>query len=302
MTAAATIPFVTLKGGSKFPIMAFGVGTALYKQDCTQQVQQALNVGFRFVDSAEMYANSQFVEPAVTSLAKKEKVFILDKIGTLTEIRKVALEEREKLKIDKFDALLLHSPPRGQDGKPSNVDAWKEMEQLKEEGVADVIGVSNWLASDLEQVTPTQKYPIEINQVEYHPLVASTEKYKRMMEIVKKEKITIMVYSALAPLTKAPSQDTPLHTILQEIADQEESSSKWTPGIVLQKWASQHAATSLGDAIIASTSGKEERLREYLSTFTTRKLTSEEMDKITQAGAKQPLLKAYMKPVFDAGE
>lgn len=104
-----------------------------------------------------------------------------------------------------------------------------------------------------------------------------------------------MVYASLAPLTKTSSHSTDLHKVLNEIAASE---SNWTPGIVLQKWASQHAATST-DAIIASTSNKTERLKEYLSTFTSRKLTSEEVDQISKAGEKEESAKYYMAQYFD---
>lgn len=86
--------------------------------------------------TAEMYANSQYVG-SVLSSDKNDNIFLLDKIGNMKEIYKGAQEEREKLKVSKFDALLLHSPPRGQDGKPTNVEAWKIMEKLKDEGVVE---------------------------------------------------------------------------------------------------------------------------------------------------------------------
>jgi diketogulonate reductase-like aldo/keto reductase len=132
----SSLPTVALRGGKQLPILAFGVGTALFKKDCSTSVNQALSAGFTFLDLAEVYANSQFVEPAL-SKQKREHVFVLDKIMSMKEIYKVAHEEIEKLKIKKFDALLLHSPPRGVDGNPSNVEAWKVMEQLKDEGVTE---------------------------------------------------------------------------------------------------------------------------------------------------------------------
>lgn len=104
-----------------------------------------------------------------------------------------------------------------------------------------------------------------------------------------------MVYASLAPLTKLSTHSTDLHKTLNEIAEKE---FNWTPGIVLQKWASQHAATNT-DAIIASTSNKESRLKEYLSTFTSRKLTSKEVDQITNAGQKEKPAKYYMAQYFD---
>jgi diketogulonate reductase-like aldo/keto reductase len=132
-----SIPMATLRSGKQLPLMAFGVGTALYKQDCAQATKQAINAGFTFLDGAEAYANSQYVGQAIKDAGSMEKLIVLDKIGDMKRIYEVAKEELEKLQIDKFDALLLHSPPRGQDGKPSNVEAWKMMERIKDEGLAE---------------------------------------------------------------------------------------------------------------------------------------------------------------------
>lgn len=118
--------------------MAFGVGTALFNQDCTRSVEQALSSGFRFIDTAEVYKNSQHVGAVLGKQSDlKGKVSVLGKLINAKEIRKSALEEREKLQVERFDVLLLHFPPRGVDGNPSNVEAWKAMEQLKDEGVCE---------------------------------------------------------------------------------------------------------------------------------------------------------------------
>jgi diketogulonate reductase-like aldo/keto reductase len=293
---SSIIPTVVLQGGKQVPIIAFGVGTALFKADCTKSIQQACHSGFTFIDTAEAYQNSQYVGTGLEEfVAKKQQFTIVAKLMNMKEIHKSALEEREKLKVKKLDLLLLHSPPRAMEGNPSNVEAWKIMEQLKDEGVADVIGVSNWLVSDIQEVLSSKpKHPIEVNQIEYHPLIASSPQYKELMQIQKQERITVMTYASLAPLTKVSSQSTPLHKTLKEIADKE---SDWTLGTVLQKWASQSAKTHT-DAIIISTSNKTDRLKEYMSTFTSRKLTAEEVDKITEAGQKEEQSKFYMEKYF----
>ncbi|UZJ55338.1 hypothetical protein CBS101457_004658 [Exobasidium rhododendri] len=291
-----SIPTVTLRGGKQVPILAFGVGTALFKQDCAKSVEQALSAGFTFLDTAQVYANSQYIAP-VLSGKKSEGIVVLDKIQDMKDVYKGAHEELEKLKISKFDALLLHSPPRGKDGNPTNVEAWKIMERLKDEGVADVIGVSNWLASDLEEVLQSKpKHHIEINQIEYHPLVASSSKYKKLIQVQKRESIAVMTYASLAPITKSTDHSTSLHSALNEIAKKEEG---WSPTTVLQKWASQHAKTHC-DAIIASTSNKPDRLSEYLINFTSRKLTDAEVDQVTKAGGEEPQKKFYMADYFDS--
>jgi diketogulonate reductase-like aldo/keto reductase len=158
------------------------------------------------------------------------------------------------------------------------------------------IGISNWYVSDIEEVLKSNpKHHIEINQMEYHPAIAATPKYKKLLALSKKEQIVFMTYASLAPLTKLGEQSGPLLSVLDKIAAKEEG---WNKGIVLQKWASQHAATN-SDAIITSTSNKESRMKEYLSTFTSRKLTDDEVDEITKAGEKCEPKKIYMVPVYE---
>lgn len=319
--------------------MAFGVGTALFKKDCTQSVQQALNAGFQFLDTAEAYQNSQFISPVLSSNSSKEPIIVLDKINNMKDIYNVAHEEIKKLAIPKLDALLLHSPPRGYEGKPSNVEAWKVMEKLKDEGLVEWVNSSSeyrvggidetdhpvfmqrhwcvqlaskwyhWSGGKQAKApyrdqsdwirkffTSALSWPAsDILNFLQHPLIASSPKYQKLLQVQKQESIAVMTYASLAPITKSSDDSTALHNILKEIAKKE---NDWTPSTVLQKWASQHARTHC-DAIIASTTNKPDRLKEYLATFTTRKLTDDEVEQITKAGSNEPQAKYYMIPAFE---
>lgn len=141
----ASLPAVTILGGRTLPVLAFGNGTALFASDSSAMVLNALQAGYTLIDTAEMYKNSQHVGPVLQTFRQgqqggnnsKDRARVVAKIGTMKDIYNVALDERKKLGIDCLDALLLHSPPRGEDGKPSNAEAWKTMEQLKDEGVAE---------------------------------------------------------------------------------------------------------------------------------------------------------------------
>lgn len=80
-----------------------------------------------------------------------------------------------------------------------------------------IIGVSNWLSSDIEEVVKSRpKHPIEINQIEYHPAIAATQKYKKLLQVSKREEIVIMVYGSLAPLTKLSDKSGPLLSVLND--------------------------------------------------------------------------------------
>ncbi len=121
--------------------LAFGTGTALYQSAAAKQVTQALNAGFRFVDGAEVYANEESLGEGVqeflkSSGLKRDDLYVLTKVGKdgMADLQSAVKTELKKLQVEQLDSYLLHFPPRGKDGLPSNVDAWKELEKIKKAG------------------------------------------------------------------------------------------------------------------------------------------------------------------------
>jgi diketogulonate reductase-like aldo/keto reductase len=294
----ANVPLVSLKSGTKLPKIGYGNGTALFKSDSTTLVEGALKAGFTLIDTAEMYANSGYVGKAFET--SNAKIQVIAKIGTLSKIKQVAVEERKLLGKDRLDVLLLHSPPRGINGLPTNVEAWKQMQELKEEGVADIIGVSNWLKSDIEDVIKTKpKYPIQINQIEHHPLLAGSEKQQKLLNYQREQGIASTIYGALTPLTEKPEESKGLLSVLEGIAKQEKD---WSPATVLFKWASQttkHGNNADEEGIIITTGKKTERYPGYLNLFNSRPLTDEEVKEVTEAGKQAGVHKVRMVNYFE---
>lgn len=294
----ANVPLVSLKSGTKLPKIGYGNGTALFKSDSTTLVEGALKAGFTLIDTAEMYQNSGYVGKALES--SEHETQVIAKIGTLSKIKEVANEERKLLGKNRLNVLLLHSPPRGKDGLPSNVEAWKQMQELKDEGVADVIGVSNWLKSDIEDVIKTNpKHPIQINQIEHHPLLAGSQKQQKLLAFQREQGIASTIYGALTPITEKPEESKGLLTVLESIAKQE---TDWSPATVLFKWASQttkHGESADEEGIIITTGKKTERYPGYLSLFNSRPLTEEEVKKISEAGSQAGVHKVRMIPYFE---
>lgn len=137
------IPTLKLSSGISVPRLAFGVGTALYKADCSAQVTTALSAGFTHLDHAEVYGNSAASGQAIgahlaAGKAKRKDLFVLTKLfkeGIRDPLR-VTKQEIEKLQCgDYVDAVLLHYPPRGKDGEPTNVEAWRALEKVKDAGL-----------------------------------------------------------------------------------------------------------------------------------------------------------------------
>lgn len=168
------IPTVRLPSGLELPRLAFGTGTALYNSDAAKQVTMALNSGFRFIDGAEVYANEESMGSGIQSFLQssgltRNDIYVLTKVGKdgMKDLQSAVKVELRKLQVEQLDAYLLHFPPRGKDGLPSNVDAWKELEKIKQAGLTKSIGVSNWLASDIQQLLDAGLSVPDINQIEF---------------------------------------------------------------------------------------------------------------------------------------
>lgn len=109
----------------------------------------AIKEGFRHIDAAEVYLNEKStgdaIKEALSSGIKRSDFYVLTKMGSegMKDMPKGGRKELEDLQCEYLDCLLLHLPPRGKDGLPSNVEAWKQMEKLKDDGITKAIGVSN---------------------------------------------------------------------------------------------------------------------------------------------------------------
>lgn len=287
--------------GCELPRLAFGTGTALYKAPVKSQVLMALNAGFNFIDCADTYDNEesagQAIEQFLSTGVKREDIYVLTKVGGegMKDLPNAVREAMRKLKVDYLDGYLMHLPPRGKDDLPSNVDAWKQMEKIKDEGLSKSIGVSNWLASDIQQVLDASpKHIPEINQIEFHPYCYAHEEYQKLMALQKKHSITTMTYSALGPLYKdAMPESGPLHKALTQIADKNEQR---TPANVLLRWAFQRSG-----GIITTTTNKESRAKEYLDQIhgdndKYLELSESELTLIDDAGREHGVEKYYMAP------
>ena len=157
--------------GLALPRLSFGLGSLMkwapnhaypLPTDSTLEVRQALAAGFRHFNTGDRYTNNASAAAALReSGLKREEVFLALKVNTFASLGCGGREDmRGKVRgeVERFggmgggvgggkgyvDVLLLHFPPRGYVGNLSNREAWRVVEELKDEGVARVVGVSNW--------------------------------------------------------------------------------------------------------------------------------------------------------------
>ncbi|WP_368496362.1 aldo/keto reductase [Herbiconiux sp. A18JL235] len=170
----SSVPLVTLNNGIDIPQLGFGV----FKVDPDKTgrvVRDALDVGYRHLDTAAIYHNEEGVGHAVKeSSLDRDELFITTKLWN--DQQSNALEAFEKslarLQLDYVDLYLIHWPAPERD---SYLDAWRSLESILESGRAKAIGVSNFTIDHLEHlVSETQIVPA-VNQVELHVDFQQTE-------------------------------------------------------------------------------------------------------------------------------
>lgn len=160
---------VPLNDGHHIPWLGFGTGTALYRQDATSLVKQALATGVTHLDGAQMYQNEDSLGDGIKASGKdRSELFITTKLDKLApgETVKESLEKSlKKLQIDYVDLFLIHCPlPAADEGKL--LDLWRGMEEVQATGLAKSIGVSNFRVEDLQTILKSGNVVPAVNQVQ----------------------------------------------------------------------------------------------------------------------------------------
>lgn len=161
--------YVELNNGVVIPQL--GIGGFAQSKDA---IRQALEMGYRLIDTAAQYGNEAEVGEAIReSRVKREDIFLTTKLWT-EDIRQgrtyeAFQESLERLQTDYIDLYLIHWPAEGYD------KAWKVMEGLYREGKIRSIGVSNFHVCHLDKIRETAEVMPAVNQIESHPRFCNQE-------------------------------------------------------------------------------------------------------------------------------
>jgi hypothetical protein len=160
----ATLP-IPLNDGTSIPWLGFGSGTALYNQDATASVAQAIKAGFRHIDAAQMYQNEESVGAGIAaSGVPRSELYVTTKLAKPpagVSVRDTLVESLRKLRLNYVDLFLIHVPNKYDDLK----SVWKAMEEVKKEGLTKSIGVSNFKLQHLQEIFQVAAIPPVVNQV-----------------------------------------------------------------------------------------------------------------------------------------
>jgi 2,5-diketo-D-gluconate reductase A len=244
------VPTVTLNDDRQIPQLGFGVFQVPPEQ--TQEtVEQALEVGYRHIDTAQMYGNEAGVGAAIKAAGiPREELWITTKLNNgfhrPDDARRTFAESLGRLGVDEVDLFLIHWPlPTRYDGDYATT--WRTLTELHEDGRARSVGVSNFEPDHLQTIIDATGVVPAVNQIEVHPFFGNEAARAA-------DARHGIVTEAWAPIAKGRVNDDPT---IKEIADRVER----TPAQVALRWHVQR-----GD-IVFPKSTHAERMRENFAIF-----------------------------------
>lgn len=172
---------IILNNGVEMPILGYGVYQITDAQECEQCVYDAINAGYRLIDTAASYLNEEAVGRGIKqSGVLREELFITTKLwiqdAGYENTKKAVEKSLKRLQLDYLDLYLIHQPFGDVYG------SWRAMEELYHEGKIRAIGVSNFPMDRLVDLIANNKVIPAVNQVETNPFCQQIESAKLMQE------------------------------------------------------------------------------------------------------------------------
>ena len=167
-----TVPTIALNDGTSIPQLGFGV-FKVEPAETARVVLDALEVGYRHLDTAQMYGNERGVGDGLAKAGlPREDVYVTTKLNNgkhrPADVRASFDESLEKLGLDHVDLFLIHWPlPTRYDG--DYVSTWEAMIELRDSGRATSVGVSNFQPDHLDRIIAETGVVPAVNQIEVHP-------------------------------------------------------------------------------------------------------------------------------------
>ena len=167
-TRTTNVPTVTLNNGVQIPQLGFGV-FQVPPEDTQRIVEDALETGYRHIDTAAAYRNEAGVGAAIAASGiPREEIFVTTKLrnGEQGQAFDAFRDSRKALGVDYVDLYLIHWPVPSQG---LFTEAWKQMEKLYANSEIRAIGVSNFLSDHLDTLLEGSDVVPAVNQIEIHP-------------------------------------------------------------------------------------------------------------------------------------
>ena len=252
--------YVKLNNGVRMPQIGYGV-YQVTKEECERCVIDALDAGYRMIDTAQSYFNEEEVGSAIRkSGVNRNDIFLTSKVWienySYEKCRESVLESMRKLGTNYIDLMLLHQPFGDTYG------AWRALEGLYREGRVRAIGISNHYADRMVEFALFTEIPPMVNQMEIHPL----NQQKELIRWAEKYNIQLEAWAPFGEGRKGLFENP----VLKAIGDRY---GKTTAQVIL-RWHIQRGI------VVIPKSVHKERMEENLSVFDFS-LTDEDMMRIS---------------------
>jgi 2,5-diketo-D-gluconate reductase A len=245
-----SVPNVELNDGRSIPQLGFGV-FQIDPAETARAVTEALEVGYRHIDTAEMYGNEKQVGEAIReSGLDRGDVYVTSKLDNSfhrpDDARRAFERSLSELGFDHVDLFLIHWPlPTLYDG--DYVSTWKTLEEFKADGRARSIGVSNFQVEHLERLAAETDTAPAVNQIELHPYLLNED-------VRAHGEAHGIATEAWSPIAQGEVLDDPVVTEIAERVGR-------TPAQVVLRWHIQRGS------IVFPKSVTPERIRENFEIF-----------------------------------
>lgn len=259
--------YITLNNGKKMPKVGFGVFQITDKKECTKIVLDAIDVGYRLIDTAQAYGNEEAVGEAILkSPIPREDLFITTKVwisnAGYNKAKQSIEESLKKMKLDYLDLVLIHQPVSDYYG------TYRAMIDLNKEGKIKSIGVSNFYPDRLVDLTLFNEITPSVNQIEINPF----NQQLIAQEINNKYKVQLQAWAPFAEGKNGMFNNT----TLKEIGDKY---SKSVAQVIL-RWLLQRGIVPLAKTV------NKERMKENIDIFNFT-LNEDDMNKISTLDKKE---------------
>lgn len=255
---AHDIPKITLNNGVEMPLLGFGV-YQIPAEETEQAVSDALESGYRLLDTAEAYQNEEAVGRAIAqSGIAREDIFVTTKLWIHSgeqAAKRAFAASLERLGLDYVDLYLIHQPLGDYYGE------WRAMQELNRDGVARAIGVSNFYPDRLQDLIDHNEVVPAVNQIETHPYNQRRADQQLMREHG-------VVHESWGPFAEGKNNIFSDPTLSEIGAAHDKSVAQ-----VILRWLTQR------EVVVIPKSVRAERMRENIAVFDFE-LSDDEMERI----------------------
>jgi len=195
MTAKASQSAMRTVEAKGFKIPTVGLGTwALRGRDCVRLTEQAIRIGYRHIDTAQMYDNEREVGEGVRASGLRAEVMVTTKVQPTMlaphDLERSVKESLARLRLDAIDLLLIHWP----NPRVPLAETLGAMAKMKREGYTRQIGVSNFTVALLDEANKISSEPLACDQIECHPFLDQD----KVISACRRHGMAVVAYSPIA--------------------------------------------------------------------------------------------------------